>query len=249
MSFGFDALSENPISAVSAAGFTAIVTSGQEGQTVDAVAAQAFISSATSGQGIQSANIAALLQFIAIIGSEQASQSADIVGYAQQLISGVVASGQGSQAADAVVLLQFIALATSGQGSQTAGALGVSGNGVIGTCASEQGSQTSDCTAATVGGTVYLDGAGVGRGNKSWWHDKEVVVDHRIRHKANIKTGQATQETECIGGVINPFTLLAFTGKQAAQSMSAVGDVTDPELEEFAMMAAAMLDDEWREAA
>jgi hypothetical protein len=232
MSLGFDSLSESPISAAPAGGLSAAVTSGQGAQTVDAIGAQAFIASATAGQGSQSANIAALLQFIASAGSTQASQSAAIVGYAQQLVYGAASSGQGSQTADIAALLRFIASTVSGQGSQTADALGTAGNAVIGICTSGQGTQTADCTGASAGGTVYLDGAGVGRGNKSWWHDKEMVVDHRIRHKASVKTRQS-QGAECIGGVVNPFTLLAFTGKQSAQSMSAVGDVTDPELEEY----------------
>jgi hypothetical protein len=250
MSLGFDSISENPISALTAdAGFSAAVESGQGSQMADAALLLKFIATITAEQGSQTADVVALLQFIMASAAEQGTQTADAIGHTQQLIAGAVTAGQASEEAAAVALQQFIAAITASQALQTGDALGVSGNGIIATCDSGQGDQTADCVGEATGGIVYLDGVGVGRGNKSWWHDKEVVVDHRIRHKGNAKVGQAAQGAEAIGGVRNPFTMVAVMAKQAPQTICAVGDVTDPELEEFAMMAAAMLDGDWREAA
>jgi hypothetical protein len=84
-----------------------------------------------------------------------------------------------------------------------------------------------------------LDGVGVGRGNKSWWHDKEIVVDHRIPHKGTAQTTQSAQITAASGGVCNPCAALAVDSTQALQETAGHGDATDPELEEFAMLAMA----------
>jgi len=291
MSLGFDSISENPLSALTAeAGVSGVVTCGQGAQTADAVGAEAFndhaesgqgsqavdsiallqfISTATSGQGSQTVDVSALLQFLAATTSGQGSQSVDAVGIYGVTIVGSAEAGQGSQTVDAVALLAFIASATSsqhqtidatallafiasatnGQGSQTADALGASGNGIIAICTSGQGDQTADCAATATAGFALLDGVGVGRGNKSWWRNKEVVVDHRLRHKGHAKTGQTAQGAVATGGVRNPFALVAVASHQPAQATAMVGDVTDPELEEFAMLAAAMFDEEWREAA
>jgi len=254
------------------AAITGTASSGQGSQSVTALAALRFIAAATSGQASQTVSATSQLQFVAAETSGQGAQTTDAVAALQFIATET--SSQGSQTVDAVSTLQFSGTTATGQGSQTVDAVGANGNTVIGTATSGQGSQTIDAVATAIGGDVvstWMDGVGVGVGNKSWMHNLEYVADHRVRHSGQAKTAQgqgstavglvlpplqlgavvseqAPQTTASIGYIINPYYASMTTG-QASQTSSALGEIRDVELEAFAIAAAMLFDEEWRRAA
>ena len=255
----------NGVGTVGALAFTGTATTGQA-QTVDANALLRFIASETSsqaqtadatgftatnvtgttttGQGSQTVNANALLAFIGADASGQANQTVSATGLLAFIASETSSQGQ---TVDANALLRFVASETSGQGNQTVDGLGVQGNGIIGTGVSGQGGQTVDAAGNAESVVQALDGAGWG---------KELVFDHRIRHKGEARTTQ-TQSTAAMGFVTPPVVVplappvappkpavLRLVSSQPAQSVQAVGFVSDPELEMFMAMVMAMESEE-----
>ena len=97
----------------------------------------------------------------------------------------------------------------------------------------------SEQQSATVAPVQYLDGAGVGVGNRSWM--KELLVDHRVRHTGTARSAQAGAQTAAARGSSRA---AMYRAAQPAQSAAAQGYNYDVELENFAMLAAAVLDEE-----
>lgn len=114
---------------------------------------------------------------------------------------------------------------------------------VVGAGDSAQGQQSADGTG-TLNAVTYLDGAGVGVGNRSWM--KELVIDHRIRHVGVAKTAQPVQGMSAFGAVRIPLNIVGGVGfgVQTEQTVAAHGDNYDTDLENFALMIAALTEEE-----